>query len=51
MAILDAENSFVLIIDVQEKLLNAVFNRTSLEKKAEIITKAANILNIPIIIT
>ena len=51
MAILNSENSVVMIIDVQEKLLNAVFNKTSLEKKAEIITKSANILNIPVIVT
>ena len=51
MTILNIEDSLVLIIDIQEKLLNATFNKNLLEKKAEIITKSANILNIPIIIT
>ena len=51
MAQLNIENSLVLIIDVQEKLLNAVFNKETLEKKAGVIAKAANILNIPVIVT
>ena len=51
MTILNSEQTLVLIIDVQEKLLNAVFNKTLLEKKAEIIAKASNILEIPTIIT
>lgn len=51
MTILNLEKSLVLIIDVQEKLLNAVFNKSLLEKKAEILAKAVNILEIPTIIT
>ena len=51
MTILNIEDSLVLIIDVQEKLLNAVFNKTSLEKRAEIIAGAAKILGIPVIVT
>ncbi len=51
MTILNIEDSLVLIIDVQEKLLNATFNKSLLERKAEIIAKAASILNIPIYIT
>ena len=51
MTILNAENSLVLIIDIQEKLLNAVFDKILVEKKSEIIAKAANILNIPVIVT
>lgn len=51
MTILNAENCLVLIIDIQEKLLNAAFNKEILEKKATIISRAANILNIPLIIT
>ncbi len=51
MAILNIEDSLVLIIDVQERLLNAVFNKNLLEKKAEIITKAAKILDIPVYLT
>lgn len=51
MTILNIEDSAVLVIDVQEKLLNAVFNKSCVENKAAIIAKAANILNIPLVIT
>lgn len=51
MSILNENESLLLIIDVQEKLLNAVFNKETLEKKAEIMAKTAKILNIPVIIT
>ena len=51
MTILNIENSLVLIIDVQEKLLNAVYNKEYCGKKAEILAKAANILGIPVIVT
>jgi len=51
MTLINSENSLVLIIDVQEKLLNAAFNRETLGKKAEIIAKAANVLNIPVVVT
>lgn len=51
MTILNIEDSIVMIIDVQEKLLNAVFNKTSLEKKATTIANTAKILGIPVIVT
>lgn len=51
MTMLNLDESLVLIIDVQEKLLNAVFNKPLLEKKAEIIAKATNVLDIPTIVT
>lgn len=51
MTILNIEDSIVMIIDVQEKLLNAVFNKTSLEKKAVTIANTAKILGIPVIVT
>ena len=51
MTILNTDDSLLLIIDVQEKLLNAVFNKELCSKKAEIIAKAANILGIPVIVT
>jgi len=51
MTLIDSGNSLVLIIDIQEKLLNAVFNKETLAKKAGIIAKAANILNIPAVVT
>ena len=51
MGILSEKDSVLLIIDVQEKLLNAVFNKEAVEKKASIMAKAANILEIPVVIT
>lgn len=51
MTILNAEDSLVLIIDIQDRLLNAVFDKTLLENRANIIAKAAGILNIPVIVT
>jgi len=51
MTILNEKNSLLLIIDIQDKLLNAVFNKELLENKAKIMANAASILNIPIIIT
>lgn len=49
--ILNQNDCVLLIIDIQEKLLNAVFNKDVLEKKASIMSKACSILNIPIIVT
>ena len=51
MAQLNIQDSLILIIDIQEKLLNAVFNKNSLEKKAGIISRAANTLEIPVVVT
>ncbi len=51
MTILNQENSILLVIDVQEKLLNAVFNKNLVLKKAGIIAKAAKLLEIPAIVT
>lgn len=49
--ILEQDNTQILIIDVQEKLLNAVFNKEVLAKKAEILSKACEILNLSVTIT
>ena len=49
--ILDQNKSLILVIDVQEKLLKAVFNKEKLENKSEIIIKTCDILNIPVFIT
>lgn len=49
--ILSLDDSLILIIDVQDKLLNAVFNGEKILKKSEIISKASNILEVPVIIT
>lgn len=48
---INTENSILMIIDVQEKLLNAVYNKEELFKKAEIMAKSAEILDIPVIVT
>lgn len=51
MSLLNENNTLILIIDIQEKLLNAVFNKETVENFSKIITKTANILGIPTIIT
>ena len=50
MNTINAKNSMLIIIDVQEKLVNMLKNNT-VEKNALILAKAANILNIPVLIT
>ena len=47
----DIQDSIFLITDIQEKLLNAVFNKDLLKNKAIILVKAASVLNIPIFVT
>ena len=49
--ILNQDNSMVLMVDVQEKLVNAVFNKEQVIKNAGIITKAASILCLPLFVT
>ena len=51
MELLNENESILLIIDIQEKLLNAAFNKDFLEKQSSAITKAAAEMGIPIIIT
>ena len=51
MTILNIDDSVLVVIDVQEKLLNAVFNKASLEKKATTVANTAKILGIPVIVT
>lgn len=51
MTILNERNSLVLIIDIQDKLINASFNKSVIEKNAVIMAKAANILGIPVLVT
>lgn len=45
------ETTQLLVIDVQEKLLNAVFNKEIIEKKSKILVKVAEILGLPITVT
>lgn len=47
---LSKKNSLLLVLDVQEKLVNAL-DKDVVVKKTSILTKAANILGIPTIIT
>lgn len=51
MTVLNIDDSLLLIIDIQKKLLNAAFNRDKLKNKAEIFAKTIRILGIPCIIT
>ncbi len=51
MTILNTDDTAILIIDIQEKLLNAIFNKDIVAKKSEILVKAANILSIPTFVT
>lgn len=51
MSLLNENNTIFLIIDVQEKLLNAVFNKDIVSKNSGILAKAASILKIPTVIT
>lgn len=45
------ETTQLLVIDVQEKLLNAVFNKDIVGKKSRILVKVAEILGLPITVT
>lgn len=49
--LLNSEDTVLLIIDIQEKLLNAVYNKEQLERKAGILAKTAAILGMPVFVT
>jgi len=49
--ILDIKNCLFLMVDIQEKLLPAAFNRDEIIKNAQILSKAALILDIPVFVT
>ena len=51
MPLLNVDDSVLLIIDIQEKLVNAAFNSEQIKNKSKILAQAANILEIPCIIT
>ena len=51
MTLLNENQSFFMFIDIQERLLNAVFNKALVENKTSVLIKAANLLNLPIIVT
>ena len=49
--LLNSEDTLFLMIDIQEKLLNAVFNKDSVQKKSKIIAEVSRILNIPVLVS
>lgn len=51
MTILNQDKCVLMVIDVQEKLLNAVYNPNVVRKNSLTLVNAAKILNIPIFIT
>ena len=48
---LNQENTSLVIIDIQEKLLNAIFNKETVEKKSKILYTAAQLLELPVFVT
>ena len=51
MSIISPTDSFLMIIDIQERLIKAVYQPQTLQHKAEILVKSADLLNIPVIFT
>lgn len=51
MTILNQNDSILLIVDIQERLLNAVSNIETVHKNSVIMAKAANILGLPVFVT
>ena len=51
MSILSENETLVLMIDVQEKLLNAMFNKEIVKKNSSIIAKVTSILEMPVVLT
>ena len=51
MTILNERECLILIIDIQEKLINASFNKDTIKNKVISLGSAASILNIPVIVT
>jgi len=49
--ILDIKNCLFLIVDIQEKLLPAAFNKDEIIKNAYVLSKSATILDIPVYVT
>ena len=51
MGLIDEKECLFLIIDVQQKLLNAVFNKPLVERCTSILSQASQILDIPVVVT
>ena len=49
--LLEQTDSLILVIDIQEKLLRAVYNPAQIGKKAEIISGMSKLLDLPVIVT
>jgi len=45
------ENALIIAIDFQEAIMPAMAGRENLERKAEILLKGANVLNVPIVVS
>ncbi|HVO78573.1 MAG TPA: hydrolase [Candidatus Bathyarchaeia archaeon] len=48
---LQAEQSALIVVDIQEKLLPPIFNRDELVKNSQLLIRLANILELPTIVT
>lgn len=51
ISVLDENNTLFLIIDIQDKLLNASFNKDIVEKKSITLAKTIRSLELPVIVT
>lgn len=51
MTMLSENDVLLIIVDIQERLLNSVFNKEIVSKNAGIISKASKILKLPVLIT
>ncbi len=49
--ILNEDNTLFLVIDIQEKLVRAIFNKDVLVKNSQILIESAQILDLPMIVT
>lgn len=46
---LNIQDTALVMVDLQEKLINVMYNKASLVKNCSILVQAANVLNIPIV--
>ena len=49
--ILNPEDTLILIIDIQEKLINATYNKETILKNSVILSKTASLLEMPVIVS
>jgi nicotinamidase-related amidase len=48
---LQAEHCALLVVDIQAKLLPPIFNKDELVKNSQLLVRAANILELPVVVT